>query len=143
MPVPRWNWHFRGFIVRDRLFFQTFVMLILPLVEYWIWVLLCIIPLTVAPEVPTAGDSLNPTSLLDSFRDHYAQFQAVVAQVHAEPTDPFLLQLLGEDLNQFSQLAREVRAWFSCYFISNVMLSISMQPYLNPMKPKFYKIVSK
>ncbi|KAJ3911879.1 hypothetical protein F5877DRAFT_22859, partial [Lentinula edodes] len=38
---------------------------------------------------------------------YYAQFEAIVGQVHAEPTDPFLLQLLGEDLNQFSQLAQE------------------------------------
>ncbi|KAF8823653.1 hypothetical protein HHX47_DHR9000419 [Lentinula edodes] len=35
-----------------------------------------------------------------------------MGQVHAEPTDPFLLQLLGEDLNQFSQLAQEHAAIF-------------------------------
>ncbi|KAJ3912828.1 hypothetical protein F5877DRAFT_24002, partial [Lentinula edodes] len=46
------------------------------------------------------------------FRAHYAQFEAVMGQVHAEPTDPFLLQLLGEDLNQFSQLAQEHAAIF-------------------------------
>ncbi|KAJ3891717.1 hypothetical protein C8J55DRAFT_392187, partial [Lentinula edodes] len=50
--------------------------------------------------------------LLDAFRAHYAQFMSVVVQVHTEPTDPFLLQLLGEDLNQFAQLAHEHVAIF-------------------------------
>ncbi|KAJ4497858.1 hypothetical protein C8R41DRAFT_941859, partial [Lentinula lateritia] len=50
--------------------------------------------------------------LLDAFRAHYAQFQAIVVQVHSEPTDPFLLQLLGEDLNQFTQIVTEHIAIF-------------------------------
>ncbi|KAJ3919188.1 hypothetical protein F5877DRAFT_12459, partial [Lentinula edodes] len=50
--------------------------------------------------------------LLNAFRAHYAQFLAVVTQVHTEPTDSFLLQLLGEDLNQFAHLAHEHAAIF-------------------------------
>ncbi|KAJ3902573.1 hypothetical protein F5879DRAFT_805174 [Lentinula edodes] len=81
-------------------------MQIAPIIIIWIWVLLSSLPSTLAPDVPTST-SLNSASLLDMFRDHYAQFESVVAQVHTEPTDSFLLQLLGEDLNQFAQLAHE------------------------------------
>ncbi|KAJ4463415.1 hypothetical protein C8R41DRAFT_927449 [Lentinula lateritia] len=83
-------------------------MQILSLPQIWIWVFLHFISLTVAPDVATSlNTSSASTSLLDAFRAHYAQFEAVVTQVHMEPTDPFLLQLLGEDLNQFAQLSHE------------------------------------
>ncbi|KAJ3872646.1 hypothetical protein F5051DRAFT_338978 [Lentinula edodes] len=81
------------------------------LLQVWIWVILSLISLVVAPDVTTTS-SAPSLSLLEAFRAHYAQFEAVVGQVHAEPTDPFLLQLLGEDLNQFSQLAQEHAAIF-------------------------------
>ncbi|KAJ3881370.1 hypothetical protein F5051DRAFT_322009 [Lentinula edodes] len=77
----------------------------------WIWVVLSSILLVVAPNAAETRNSPS-SSLLDAFRAHYAQFEIVMGQVHTEPTDPFLLQLLGEDLNQFSQLAHEHRAIF-------------------------------
>ncbi|KAH7877175.1 uncharacterized protein C8R40DRAFT_1040501 [Lentinula edodes] len=78
----------------------------------WIFGLLSFITLTVAPNATNPSISPNSINLLDAFRAHYAQFEAIVRQVHAEATDPFLLQLLGEDLNQFSQLAHEHVAIF-------------------------------
>ncbi|KAJ3878440.1 hypothetical protein F5051DRAFT_327920 [Lentinula edodes] len=77
----------------------------------WIWAILSLTSLVVAPDVTTTSTAPS-LSLLVAFRAHYAQFEAVMGQVHAEPTDPFLLQLLGEDLNQFSQLAQEHAAIF-------------------------------
>ncbi|KAJ3898291.1 hypothetical protein F5879DRAFT_812824 [Lentinula edodes] len=71
----------------------------------WVWIVLSFISSVVAPHsAETSSPSLN---LLHAFRAHYAQFEAVMDQIHAEPTDPFLLQLLGEDLHRFSQLAHE------------------------------------
>ena len=91
---------------------NAFTMQILPVTKIWIWVLLYFISSTVAPDIPSISTSLDSTSLLNAFRAHYAQFLAVVTQVHTEPTDSFLLQLLGEDLNQFAHLAHEVSGNF-------------------------------
>lgn len=78
----------------------------------WVWIVLSFISSVVAPHsAETSSPSLN---LLHAFRAHYAQFEAVMDQIHAEPTDPFLLQLLGEDLHRFSQLAHEVIFCFLC-----------------------------
>ncbi|KAJ3815578.1 hypothetical protein F5876DRAFT_30466 [Lentinula aff. lateritia] len=73
----------------------------------WTLTLLHCILLSAAQNTTNIGSSAPQTSFLDAFRAHYAQFQAVAIQVHLEPTDPFLLELLGEDLHQFAQTATE------------------------------------
>ncbi|KAJ3930310.1 MAG: hypothetical protein NXY57DRAFT_898320 [Lentinula lateritia] len=58
-----------------------------------------------------AANTTHPTSsngLLDAFRSHYEQFHALLVSVHSEETDPFLLRLLGEDLEEFSRIVNQV-----------------------------------
>ena len=52
--------------------------------------------------------STNSTGLLNAFRLHYEQFHTLLISVYAEATDPFLLQLLGEDLEEFSRTVDQV-----------------------------------
>lgn len=52
--------------------------------------------------------STNSNGLLNAFRLHYEQFHTLLISVYAEATDPFLLQLLGEDLEEFSRTVDQV-----------------------------------
>ncbi|KAJ3902282.1 hypothetical protein F5879DRAFT_1044048 [Lentinula edodes] len=52
-------------------------------------------------------DSGNSNGLLDAFRSHYEQFHALLVSVHNEETDPFLLRLLGEDLEEFGNIVNQ------------------------------------
>ncbi|KAJ4476115.1 hypothetical protein C8R41DRAFT_703607, partial [Lentinula lateritia] len=45
--------------------------------------------------------------LLCAFRTHYEQFCTLLISVHNEETDPFLLRLLGEDLEEFSNIVNQ------------------------------------
>lgn len=54
-----------------------------------------------------------PSSLLNECRAHYHRFVELVAHVHAQQTDAFLLQLLGEDLHEFYTIVDSVS--FVCY----------------------------
>ncbi|KAJ3902812.1 hypothetical protein F5879DRAFT_1010729 [Lentinula edodes] len=49
----------------------------------------------------------NSNGLLDAFRLHYEQFHALLVSVYTEETDPFLLRLLGEDLEEFSHTVNQ------------------------------------
>ncbi|KAJ4466395.1 hypothetical protein C8J55DRAFT_406452, partial [Lentinula edodes] len=51
--------------------------------------------------------------LLDAFRAHYEQFQIILTQVYSQETDSFLLQLLGEDLEQFGQIVNQHTTLFA------------------------------
>ncbi|KAF9064570.1 hypothetical protein BDP27DRAFT_1450660, partial [Rhodocollybia butyracea] len=71
-----------------------------------LWFLLSqLVTLGWAPN-PTGNSNLNEhNGLLDAFRAHYAQFQALLVNVYTKETDTFLLQLLGEDLEEFDRIA--------------------------------------
>ncbi|KAJ3926500.1 MAG: hypothetical protein NXY57DRAFT_879893, partial [Lentinula lateritia] len=45
--------------------------------------------------------------LLNAFRAHYEQFQVLLTQVYTHQTDTYLLQLLGEDLNEFGRTVKQ------------------------------------
>ncbi|KAJ3909291.1 hypothetical protein F5879DRAFT_1007149 [Lentinula edodes] len=60
-----------------------------------------------------SGNVDNPNGLLDAFRAHYEQFQIILTQVYSQETDSFLLQLLGEDLEQFGQMVNQHTTLFA------------------------------
>ncbi|KAE9396937.1 hypothetical protein BT96DRAFT_763444, partial [Gymnopus androsaceus JB14] len=45
--------------------------------------------------------------LLNKFREHYHHFESAVTQVRSQETDVFLLEVLGEDVNDFSAVVNE------------------------------------
>ncbi|KAJ3753686.1 hypothetical protein EV360DRAFT_96915 [Lentinula raphanica] len=55
----------------------------------------------------------STASLLDAFRLHYDQFYCLLVSVYNEETDPFLLRLLGEDLEEFARLVNQHSHIFS------------------------------
>lgn len=50
-----------------------------------------------------------PQDLLAAFRIHYHQFEQAVAEVLSSPTDSTVLGQLGDDLEEFTFLATQVR----------------------------------
>ncbi|KAJ3868130.1 hypothetical protein EV359DRAFT_70730 [Lentinula novae-zelandiae] len=67
----------------------------------------CILLLFFLPSlVVNTTNFINSNGLLCAFRTHYEQFHALLISVHSEETDPFLLRLLGEDLEEFSHRGR-------------------------------------
>ncbi|KAJ3966380.1 hypothetical protein EV361DRAFT_1013945 [Lentinula raphanica] len=59
-----------------------------------------------APNAPASGSF----ELLQEFRRHYHAFDSVLRQVTHDQTDVFHLQLLLEDLNEYSQLVLQASA---------------------------------
>ncbi|KAF9026984.1 hypothetical protein BDP27DRAFT_1437317 [Rhodocollybia butyracea] len=76
-------------------------------------VLFSLVAVSWAPNVSstTSVSNLTPNQnhgLLSAFRAHYEQFQGLLVNVYTEETDPFLLQLLGEDLEEFGRTVEQV-----------------------------------
>lgn len=116
MPVPEQTGSSINESLKFRFSFTSTMWIFLP-VHMWTLTLLHCILLSAAQNTTNIGSSAPQTSFLDAFRAHYAQFQAVAIQVHLEPTDPFLLELLGEDLHQFAQTATEVLSYHLSLFM--------------------------
>lgn len=74
----------------------------------FLWLILSIFSFSSLATNTTSLDPSATNGLLEAFRAHYAQFQTLVTQVYTEETDPFLLQLLGEDLEEFYRIADQV-----------------------------------
>ncbi|KAJ3970262.1 hypothetical protein EV361DRAFT_1027262 [Lentinula raphanica] len=55
----------------------------------------------------------NTDGLLNAFRLHYDQFYQLLVSVYTQETDPFLLHLLGEDLEEFAHLVNQHAHIFS------------------------------
>jgi len=53
---------------------------------------------------PTSSDSL----LLNEFREYYYRFESAVGQVSSHETGVFPLEVLGEDINDFSAVVDQV-----------------------------------
>lgn len=75
---------------------------------------------TFAPTITHSTNSSitlpNTDVLLNAFRAHYEQFQVLLTQVYTHQTDTYLLQLLGEDLNEFGRAVNQVKL-FCCHFL--------------------------
>lgn len=60
--------------------------------------------------------------LLAAFHDHYQRYEQAVQAALSNPTDSTVLERLGDDLDQFSQLVAEVSRqydrfseWYPCH----------------------------
>ncbi|KAF9065739.1 hypothetical protein BDP27DRAFT_1424482 [Rhodocollybia butyracea] len=84
-----------------------------------------LVTLSWAPNVSNVASTsnINNNGLLDAFRAHYEQFQGLLINVYTEETDPFLLQLLGKDLDQFGRTAERA------YSIQIFLKQKSFKPY--------------
>ena len=81
-------------------------------VSFWIIALVLLVSNCLGVNVTNNAVSSHSTTLLDTFREHYQQFQSVLVSVHNEETDVFLLELLTQDLQEFNNLVNQVNNQF-------------------------------
>jgi hypothetical protein len=56
----------------------------------------------------TTSQIVAPSVLLTAFRQYYHQFQDAITYALGNPTDPTVLARLGDDLDEFANLAEHV-----------------------------------
>ncbi|KAJ3764506.1 hypothetical protein FB446DRAFT_796110 [Lentinula raphanica] len=80
---------------------------------FLVWYIFSRLPLSNAVNITTGiTQSSGSADLLQEFRRHYHEFNTAVHQVANDQTDVFHLQLLLEDMGEFSQLVSQYASVF-------------------------------
>jgi len=96
------------------------------------------------------GTSINITSytrdgdhLLLRFREEYQKFSTLVHEALANPPNVFLLEMLGEELDEFRYMVSEVRASPICPLFCVVIYSITLRTklYLKDLNGSLFRMV--